>query len=67
MTGSAEPANMILLAAEGKTDREIASQSHVGRRTPARWRLRLIEQRLAGTERDAPRPGRKPQARPRVV
>jgi transposase len=57
----AERANMILLAAEGKTDREIASQLHVGRRTPARWRLRFIEQGLVGIERDAPRPGRKPQ------
>ncbi|MGH8712125.1 MAG: IS630 family transposase [Burkholderiales bacterium] len=55
----AERAKMILLAAEGNTDQAIAAQLHVGRRTPARWRARFIEQGLSGIERDAPRPGRK--------
>ena len=54
----AERAKMILLAADGKTDQDIAAQLRVGRRTPARWRVRFIEQGLAGIERDAPRPGR---------
>jgi len=54
----AERAKMILLAADGKTDQDIAAQLQVGRRTPARWRVRFIEQGLAGIERDAPRPGR---------
>jgi transposase len=55
----AERAKMILLAADGKTDQDIAAQLRVGRRTPARWRVRFIEQGLAGIERDAPRPGRR--------
>ena len=57
----AERAHMILLAAEGKTDQQIAAHLHIGRRTPARWRVRFRDQGLAGIERDAPRPGRKPQ------
>jgi transposase len=57
----AQRAQMILLAAQGMTDQAIAAELKVGRRTPARWRLRFIEQGTAGIEHDAPRPGRKPK------
>ena len=52
---------MILLAEKGMTDQAIAAELKVGRRTPARWRQRFLEQGPAGIERDAPRPGRKRQ------
>lgn len=57
----AQRARMILLAAQGMTDQAIAVELKVGRRTPARWRQRFLEQGPAGIERDAPRPGRKRQ------
>jgi transposase len=43
------------------TDQAIAAELNVGRRTPARWRARFLEQGPAGIERDAPRPGRTPR------
>ena len=57
----AQRAQMILLAAQGMTDQAIAAELKVGRRTPARWRQRFLEQGPVGIERDAPRPGRKRQ------
>src|SRR3989337_2323134 len=57
----AQRARMILLAAQGMTDQAIAAELKVGRRTPARWRQRFLEQGPVGIERDAPRPGRKRQ------
>ena len=57
----AQRAKMILLAGAGAPDTEIAARAGCGRRTVARWRQRFIVQGLTGLERDAPRPGRKPQ------
>ena len=56
-----ERAQMILLAAEGRQDQEIARMVRRGRRAVARWRHRFIESGLAGIEKDAARPGRKPK------
>jgi transposase len=50
----------LLLAAEGKRNTEIAEALGVGRDTVAHWRSRFSTHGLAGIERDAPRPGRKP-------
>jgi transposase len=50
----------LLLAAEGKRNIEIAEALGVGRDTVAHWRSRFSAHGLAGIERDAPRPGRKP-------
>ena len=50
----------LLLAAEGKRNTEIAQALGVGRDTVAHWRSRFRGHGLAGIERDAPRPGRKP-------
>jgi transposase len=51
----AERARIILLAAEGFSDKEIAAREGCDRRTVARWRARFIESGLDGIQRDAPR------------
>jgi len=53
-------ARIVLLAAAGHTDLEIAEQLGVVPRTAARWRARFLKEGPAGLERDAPRPGRTP-------
>ena len=53
-----ERANIILQAAEGKQDQEIATALQLGRHTVARWRARFLQHGIAGIEKDAPRPGR---------
>jgi transposase len=53
-----ERANIILQAAEGKRDQEIAAALEVGRHTAARWRARFLKYGIRGIEKDAPRPGR---------
>lgn len=63
----AERAKMILLAAQGKTNKEIGAQVGVWRGTVARWRTRFIKQGLPGIERDKARPGRKPKISARKV
>ena len=62
-----ERAQMILWAAEGRQDQEIAQVVRRGRRVVARWRRRFIESGLAGIEKDAARPGRKPKLTPLQV
>lgn len=57
----AERATMILLAAEGRTDKEIGAQLGIWRGTVARWRARFITDGVAGIEQDGTRPGRKPK------
>jgi len=57
----AQRSKMILLAAVGTPDLKIAAELGVMRQTVARWRGRFLRQGLAGIEKDAPRPGRKPQ------
>ncbi len=54
----AERANIILLAAEGLENLDIAVRLEVSRHTVARWRKRFLELGISGIERDAPRPGR---------
>ena len=53
-----ERANIILLAAEGKQDQEIAAALQLGRHTVARWRSRFLQHGVAGIKKDASRPGR---------
>jgi len=50
----------LLLAADGKRNTEIGQVLGIGRDTVAHWRSRFSTHGLAGIERDAPRPGRKP-------
>lgn len=54
-----ERANIVLLAFEGKQNREIAQILGVTRRTVGRWRSRFAEKGLEGIKKDAPRPGRR--------
>jgi FixJ family two-component response regulator len=53
-------ARIVLLAANGAMNKNIASDLNTSRKTVSLWRTRFAEQRLAGIERDAPRPGRQP-------
>jgi transposase len=55
-----ERARVVLLAAEGKTDLEIAASLNISNQKAARWRKRFLRLDLAGLVKDAPRPGRKP-------
>jgi transposase len=55
-----ERARVVLLAAAGKQDLEIAVEVGISNQKAARWRKRFLEMGLAGLEKDAPRPGRTP-------
>ncbi len=57
----AQRSKMILLAAAGLSDLKIGAELGVKRQTVARWRSRFMQMGIAGIEKDAPRPGRKPQ------
>jgi len=50
---------MILLAAEGLSNDEIANSLSVGRDVVSLWRKRFFDKRLPGLE-ERPRPGRPP-------
>ena len=60
-------AQIVLLAAAGKRNQEIAAELGIEQLTVGRWRKRFAAQRLAGIEKDAPRGGRKPKLRESVV
>jgi transposase len=51
----AQRARIVLLAADGMQNKDIAEQLGVGRVQVSRWRERYAESRLAGIERDLPR------------
>jgi transposase len=55
-----ERARVVLLAAAGKQDLEIAADVGISNQKAARWRKRFLKLGLAGLEKDAPRPGRTP-------
>lgn len=52
---------IVLLAADGVPSQDIAEVLNVSRPTVQLWRERFLALRLAGLEKDAPRPGRKPR------
>jgi len=54
-------AQIILLAADGAESQEIARRTKVSRPTVQLWRQRFLALRVAGLEKDAPRPGRIPR------
>ena len=60
-------AKIVLRAAEGKMNKEIAAALGINPNTVVRWRSRFARQGIAGIEKDAPRGGRKPRTRRRVV
>jgi transposase len=63
----AERSRIVLLASEGKTNGEIAEQLGISRQKAGRWRDRYHELGWAGSEKDAPRPGRKKKVSARKV
>jgi len=60
-------ARIVLLAAEGRQNRDIAVATGTDRFTVARWRNRFVRLRLPGIEKDAPRSGRRPRFSQEVV
>ena len=59
-------AKIVLLAAAGEENQQIAAELGVTRRTVGRWRSRFAGKGLAGIQKDAPRGGRTPSARQKV-
>ncbi len=51
-------ARMTLFAADGMSNKEVATEMGVKAHTVGRWRSRFAELRLAGIEKDLPRGGR---------
>jgi transposase len=60
-------AKIILLAADGATNLAIAAVLNQSRPTVQLWRERFLALRLAGLQKDAPRPGRKPRISPAKI
>jgi transposase len=58
-------AQIVLLAAEGMANKDIATELGTTRILVGRWRSRFAEFGLSGIEKDAPRGGRKPTSRNR--
>jgi transposase len=60
-------ARIIQMAAKGALNQEIAEELNISRPTVQLWRNRFLGQRLAGLEKDAPRPGRIPKISPAKI
>ena len=60
-------AQIVLRAAEGQPNTEIAQELGVERTIVGRWRKRFAEKGLAGIEKDAPRGGRPATKRQQVA
>ena len=63
----AERARIVLLAAEGKQNQEIAEICEVTRRTVGVWRRRFAEKGISSIVKDAPRSGRRRSIREEVA
>jgi len=63
----AQRAKIVLLAAEGKQDQELALDLGITRQKAARWRARFVSLGIAGLRQDAPRPGRKKKINPAKI
>ena len=57
---SVERARIVLMAAAGLQDQEIAATLKITPEKAARWRNRFLDGGMAALEKDAPRPGRTP-------
>lgn len=60
-------ASIVLQAADGLKNKEIATRLGANRHTVALWRRRFLLHGLNGLEKDAPRPGPNPRIPPEVV
>jgi transposase len=58
-------AKIILAAADGRENKDIAAKLGCTPRTVGTWRIRFANERIAGIEHDAPRGGRTPTQRAR--
>jgi transposase len=58
----AERATIVLAAADGGENKDIARRLGFGENKVGRWRGRFAERRVAGIESDLPRAGRRPDA-----
>jgi transposase len=61
---SVERARIVLLAAGGLRDKDIAARLSITPEKAARWRNRFLDLGLPGLDKDAPRPGRTPLITP---
>jgi transposase len=59
-------AKIVLAAARGLENQEIAEELGITRETVGRWRSRFVEQHVEGILKDRPRGGRKPTNRSKV-
>src|ERR1039458_4651207 len=59
----AQRARMILLATQGRQDKQIAAEVGIRRQSVALWRRRFLQLGIDGIAKDAPRGGRKRSAR----
>ena len=64
---SVERARIVLLAAAGMQDKQIAAKLRIMPEKAARWRNRFLDGGLAALDRDAPRPGRTPTITPSKI
>lgn len=62
-----ERAQIVLLAADGMENREIARNLGLARGTVGKWRGRYSAMGIAGIEKDAFRPGRKPTITRKII
>src|SRR5207247_4397481 len=62
----AERVRIVLFAASGQQDKEIAARMAITPKKVSRWRKHFLTLGVAGLEKDAPRPGRKPKIGPRL-
>ena len=62
-----ERSRIVLLAAAGCRNQQIAAELQITPEKAARWRKRYLQLGLAGLEKDAPRPGRKPSIPAKLV
>ncbi len=62
-----EQMRIVLLAAAGCQDRQIATKLKITPEKAARWRIRFLDGGLAALDKDAPRPGRTPVITPATV
>jgi transposase len=64
---SVERARIVLMAAAGMQDKQIAAKLRIMPEKASRWRNRFLDGGLAALEKDAPRPGRTPTITPAKI
>ncbi len=63
----AERAKIVLSAAQGQPDLEIAAELSITPKKVSRWRHRFLSLGLPGLQKDAPRPGRTPSIKKKTI